>query len=179
MSIDDDLKPAREAKAVWDIALEAMLAGYNWSFAMGRDSLSADVAAPAHIYALQYQLPSDSLRLVYLADRYVGADLTDYRTAPMPEFQIEGQKILTNIGAPLLIRYVKRITDTGLMPPPFVSCFGARLATLLAESLTQSSTKRQDAEVEFRKAISIAIRANAIEMPPEKLADDEWVLSRL
>lgn len=178
-SIDDDVKPAREAKAVYDIARDAALAGYDWAFAFDRASLSALADAPAFEYSLQYQLPSDCLRLRYVGDHYVGIDMTDYRGAPTEEFTIEGRKILTNLSAPLHIKYVTRVTDPGQYSANFVAAFGAKLATYLAEPITQSDTKRDRAEAQFKTEISLAVRANAIQLPPKKLPDDEWLLSRL
>lgn len=178
ISIDDDVKPAREAKAIYDITRDALLASYNWSFAKERASLSALADAPAFEYDLQYQFPSDALRILFIGDYYVGVDLSDYRGSSTSEFTIEGRKILTNMAAPLNIKYVKRVTDTTQMTAPFTMAFAAKLAEMLAEPLTQSDQKRARAEASLKEAISLAIRSNAIELPPEKLADDEWILSR-
>jgi hypothetical protein len=179
LSIDDDVKPAREAKAIYDITRDAVLAADNWSFAITRSQLSALSTAPAFEYGVQYQMPSEALRMVFIGDRYVGADLTDYRSAPVEEFTIEGRVILTDLAAPLNVRFVQRVEDTTQFNSTFTYAFAAKLASVLAEPLTQSSSKRRDAEDEYQKARSMAVRANAIELPPQKLADDEWVLSRL
>jgi hypothetical protein len=106
-------------------------------------------------------------------------DLTDYRGGPTEEFTIEGRKILTDLPAPLNIKYVRRVTDTGLFHPCFTMAFAAKLASLLAEPITQSDTKRVRADAQFNKEIALAVRSNAIELPPQKLADDEWLMARL
>lgn len=179
MSIDDDVKPAREMKAMFNIARDALLSGYTWSFAKARISLPALSDAPAFGFAYQYQIPSDALRLVMINDVYTGVDLTDYRSAPVEEYTIEDRKILTNWAAPLKIIYIKRIEDVTQMSSVFTEAFAAKLAVVTSESLTQSSTKKADANQALRDAISVAIRSNAIELPPQKLPDDEWLLSRL
>jgi hypothetical protein len=119
------------------------------------------------------------LRIIKVADHYVGVDLTDYRGYPVEEFTIEGRKILTDLPAPLQLQYVKRVTDTALFPPTFTMAFAAELAAKLCEPLAQSNTKRQLAENTRNMEISKAVRSNAIELPPQKLPDDEWLLSRL
>lgn len=178
-SIDDDVKPAREAKAIWDIARNALLAGYNWSFAMSRRQLSALADAPLFGYNSRFQMPGDCLRLVMIGDFYAGIDLTNYRNEPDQEmWTVEGREILTNLAAPLNVRFVKLIEDTAMFHPSFDMTFAAYLANLLAEPLTQSDTKRARAEAQFHKEIGLAIRANAIELPPKKLPDDEWAMAR-
>ncbi len=178
-SLGDDVKAAREATAVFEIRRDALLAGYTWSFAKTRTQLSALVDVPLFGFALKYQLPSDCLRIVMVGDHYVGLDLTDYRGTPTEEFMIEGREILTDLSAPLNFRYIKRVTDTSQFSSNFVAALAADLAAVLAEPLTQSDSKRERAEATLRREISLAVRANAIELPPSKLADDEWLMARL
>ena len=179
ISLDDDIKPAREIKAMFNISRDALLAGYDWSFAKTRSNLSALTSTPAHGFDYEFQIPSDCLRLVMVGEHYVGMDLTDYRGSPVEEFTIEGRTILTNLAAPLPVIYIKRVTDTTQFQANFTKGFAAQLAMDVCEALTQSETKRARAERELSKEITLAIRANAIELPPRKLPDDEWLLSRL
>lgn len=181
VSLDDDVKAAREVKALFTTVRNALLAGYNWSFAMTRAQLPALSAAPAFGYKNQYQLPQDPLclRLVQIGDFFAGIDLVDYRGASTEEWQIEGRVLLTDYSSPLNIRFIREITDTAQFAPNFTKAFGAQLAVDLAEPLTQSDTKYQKARDQLNREIGLAIRANAIELPPKKLADDDWIMSRL
>lgn len=179
LSIDDNVKAARDAKAIYGMTLRSLLGGYTWSFAKTRAQIPALASAPAFQFSHQYQIPSDCLRLVMVGDTYVGVDLTDYRGSPVDEYVIEDGKILTDLGAPLNIKYIKYVDDPNAFSPNFVMALSAKLADFLAEPLTQSDAKRQRAIDEFNKQIRIAVRAGAIELPPQKLADDEWVVSRL
>ena len=77
------------------------------------------------------------------------------------------------------LRYIKRVTDVNQWDPCFLKAFAAKMAEDLAEPLTQSETKRARAERVLSTELSTAIRVNAIALPPQKLADDEWLLSRL
>lgn len=179
MSLSDNSKPAREANAIYESVRDSLLAGYNWSFAKTRAQLPASATAPAFEYAYAYPLPVDCLRVVFVGDYYVGMDLTDYRGAPTEMFTIEGREILTDMGSPLNIKYIKRQTDSTLFSANFSASLSAKLAENLAEPLTQSDTKRARAEAAFKSEIRLAVRANAIELPPQKFADDEWIFSRL
>lgn len=179
MSLSDNVKAAREIDAVYTIARDGMLGAYNWSFAKTRAKLPELATAPAFEYLHQYAMPEDCLRLMFVGDYYAGLDLTDYRGASTKLFEIEQRNILTDIGAPLNIKYVKRIEDPELFPPAFVNCFAAELAYMVAEAITESNTKKEFAAAQRRHYVNLAIRANAIELPPEKLPDDEWLIARL
>lgn len=179
ISLDDEQKPAREAKAIFEIVRDAVLAAHNWRFAKARAQLAQMVTPPKFQYSYKYQLPSDCLRVVMVGDFYMGMDLTDYRSAPVEEMVIEGREILTNLGAPLNLKYIRKVTDVAQWDPCFLKTFAAQLAMDLCEPLTQSQTKFDKAERTYRKEVADAIRVNAIEQAPVKLADDEWLLSRL
>jgi uncharacterized protein with von Willebrand factor type A (vWA) domain len=105
--------------------------------------------------------------------------MSDYRNASEAAWQIEGGKILTDLEAPLKLLYVARIEDTGAWDALFAEVFACRLAVEVCERLTQSNTKRQLAAEEYQQALRAAVRADAIENPPEPLPDDSWMLSRL
>jgi flagellar motor component MotA len=57
--------------------------------------------------------------------------------------------------------------------------FSAYLAYILAEPLTASAEQKQMAYNDYRNSIKDAVIANAIENPPESLADQTWILARL
>jgi len=179
ISLADNTKPAREANAIFEITRDSLLAAYNWSFAKTRAQLPALADAPLFEFNLQYQIPTDCLRLLQIGDFYVGLDLTDYRGSPVDQYVIEGRKILTNLSAPLNVKYIKRVENSTEFSKNFEMAFVAKLAEVLAEPLTQSDQKRQRATDAFNREIKAAIRANAIELPPTKLPDDEWLISRI
>lgn len=179
ISFDDNDKQARAVKSMFDIVRDAELRDHIWSFTIKRASLPALSTAPDWGYELQFNLPADFLRLLQVDEFYVGPDTTDYRNAPTAEYAIEGNKILTNIGAPLKIKYSARVSDTTRWDSSFIEAFACRLALELCEDLTQSNTKKESAREDYKYAISRAIRANSIEKPPVDLPDDAWVLSRI
>ena len=117
--------------------------------------------------------------MVQVDEYFPAPSLSNYRTTSESIWQIEQNKILTNLAAPLKIRYVKRISDTGLWDALFVETFACRLAVEICERLTQSGGKRELAWNEYQQALRLATRSDAIENPPEPIADDAWILSRL
>lgn len=179
ISLDDDTKAAREAKALFTINRNALLASYSWSFAKAIKNLTQDGTNPGFGFSYRYMMPVTALHVIRVGDKFAGLDLTDYRGASTAEFNIFGRYIHTNLGAPLKFEYVDTVTDTGQFAAAFVKAFACYMAMDLAEPLTQSDSKRERAERAYQRAINLAIRANAIELPPQKLADDEWINARL
>lgn len=87
--------------------------------------------------------------------------------------------ILGDLAATYLnVLYVARIEDPNLWDPFFAKLLGAQLAMDLAEPLTQSPAKYQKAVDAFVRIFKAARDNNAIQLPPQKLSDDEWMLAR-
>ena len=180
MSLDDDVKGAREINAVFEMRRDALLRAYNWSFSIARTSLSALSSEPEWGYSLEYQLPSDCLRVLQVNDYWNIPGYSDFIGGPDDEpYKIEGGKIRTDISAPLKLRYVKRITNAGLFDALFVEAFASDLAYQCCEAITQSNTKKESARADKDEAIMLAVRANAIELPPSNMADDSWMAAKM
>lgn len=179
----------REAMAFrFDHIRDLILQQYPWRFAMALASLPADADAPPFGYDHQYQLPSDCIRLVNLADWWVnydeiGVTLRDGRLSAGTDdyetpFQIYGQKLHTDEDAPLKIRYIKQITDTGLFPSVFSEVLACALAADAAEEITQSQRKQNNAVQMFEKAIKMARMVDALQMPPRRKRQGNLMMSR-
>lgn len=179
MDILDDQENAKTINSMYDVVLAAELRARIWNFTIKRASLPALATTPEFGYLYEYQLPVDHLRLIQVGEEYVGMSLSDYVGMTEAEFQVEGRKILTDFASPLKIRYVSLVSDPGLYDALFVEAFACRLALEACERLTQSNTKRQLAAEEYANAITMALRADAIENPPQTMPDESWIMSRL
>jgi hypothetical protein len=179
MDILDDQENAKVLNSMYDTVLMAELRARVWNFSVKRAALPALASVPAFGFTNEFQLPADHLRLIQVGEIYVGLSLSDYVGMSEAEFQVEGRKILTDFPAPLNIRYVSLVTDPGLYDALFVEAFACKLAMECCERLTQSNTKRQLAAEEYALAIRSALRADAIENPPQTLPDESWIMSRL
>lgn len=166
-SFDDDSTSARLAKLRYQPARDAVLRDHPWNFAIKRASLSALTAAPDWGYDVQYQLPADCLRLLEIDN-------------PGKEpFQVEGGKILTNLTAPISIRYVAKITAAEQFDSLFVDALAAYLAAEWAErimggSTAKSSELRQTYEIKLQQARSM----DGQESPPVLPEESSWIDSR-
>lgn len=188
-SLADNTKEARTVSQMFDTVRDDELRARAWSFSKTRVQLSADVAAPVFGYEFAYTLPFDCLRIWEVNETFWnGPDLADYRSPGWKPYTVEGRKILTSAvdrdtltgtPGPLRLVYLKQIEDTTQWDANFVEAFACRLAAEMCEDLTQSTTRRQLAWEEYDQSIKKARRAQAIELPPEYIADDSWMLSRL
>lgn len=172
-SLDEDSKAAAALNSMYDDVLDACLREHVWSFAKTRTQLAALADAPLFGFGYQYRLPADFIRLIQ-----IGQFLVYPKTDTRGLFSIESGNILTDLPAPLYIRYTKRVTDPNAMDALFREAFACRLAIESCETITQSTTKRQAAWGEHDRAIAQAVRVNAIERPSQPVADDTWLESR-
>lgn len=180
VALTDNTKEAREMAATFDIVRDSELRKNRWSFSIKRAQLAADVTAPLFEYSHRFLLPSDYLRGLMVGEFWPGLDMSDYRTGPAgQDWAIESGYILFNSAGPLNLRYLARVEDTALWDASFVEAFACKLAVETCEAITQSSEKRQLAQQEYGEALQAARRAGGIELPPQQIADDTWVVSRL
>lgn len=179
IDLTDDSEAAIVLNSMFDIVRDAELRKNNWNFSIKRDSLAALVTTPAFGFTYEYQLPGDCLRVLMVGEAYVGYSLSDYRNMPEQVYQIEGRKILTDYGAPLKIRYVRSVTNVGEWDPLFVEYFACVLAFESAERLGGGGSKKDRLGQDMKDALIAAVGADAIENPPELIADDAWIMCRL
>lgn len=180
VAVTDNTKEAREMAATFDIVRDSELRKNRWSFSIKRAELAADVTAPLFEYSHRFLLPSDYLRGLMVGQFWPGIDISDYRTGPGgQDWAIESGYILFNSVGPLRLRYISRVEDTALWDSSFVEAFACKLAVETCEAITQSSEKRQLARQEYDEAVQAAKRAGGIELPPQQIADDTWVMGRL
>lgn len=180
-SLLDQSTSARVLNAEYSFVRDAELRNHTWRFAIRRASLAASTETIASgPFSTCFYLPQDCLKVLMVGDSYPGYDQSDYRTAPTDAwYLIEDNKILCDLGSPLSLRYVSRITTEGTWDSSFCIAMAAMLAWKCCERITQSAEKRKLAMTEYNQAIMAGARANAIEHPPEAAADDTWILSRM
>jgi len=180
ISLDDDTKNAREIKSAFDIVRDAEFRAHRWHFTKKRITLPALSETPIFGWDYQCQLPSDFLQVIQVGYYDPIVDLSDYRTSGSRDWEIEaGGVLLTNLEAPLPLRYVARIDDTTRYDSTFVEVLACRLAVEVCQALTQSETKKESARADYKEAMSVAIRSNSIELPPQTMQDGSWTLGRL
>jgi hypothetical protein len=173
LSINDNTPSAQTMKALYARVRDAEIRRYRWRFAIKREELSADATAPAWGYRYAYTLPTDYLGLVQAGEFYVRSFSSD-----RGPWAIEGRKLLTDLAPQLRIRYIQRITDPTLFDPLFVEALACKLAAESNPSLKQNEQKLQGLKQSYADALGDAMRADAMECPPDELPWGSWLQSR-
>jgi hypothetical protein len=178
-ALTDNNKPARIMSPLWDVVRQAELRAHFWSFAIMRASLPSGGTAPTWGYANNFPLPTGYLRMVQVNDIYAVPSLMDYVQGDNSLYAIEGKNIVTDLGAPLKIRYIADVADPGQFDALYSEGLAAKLAFEACESITQSNTKKAALAEDYKAIIRRAVLTNAIERPPQSIADDSWQIGRL
>ena len=167
--LTDNSRNAIECNTAYEPVKLALLREHTWNFAVARSSIAEDATAPDWGRGHAYQLPSDFVRLLphYPEDNDNELD-----------WLIEGKKIYTDDTAPLQIRYIYNVTDPNEMDAAFREAFSARLAHDLAETITQSNSKKAEAKEHLKDALRTAKRVNAFEKPSAEMPTDQWISKR-
>ncbi len=176
-SIDDPGKVADVCRTFWDGQLDIELAKYDWNFARARAMLPALASAPAFGYQYQYELPPDNLRVLQVGLPWPGVVRGGIVAGNNQPYQIEGGKVLTNIGPALTLIYTRRVTDTARFPALFVEVLACALAAEMCEDLVGSANKKGVALSQYQMAVDQARRMEAIQLPPQHIQDDSWMIS--
>jgi len=177
----DNNVASRAIEVVYDGLLERLLRSYRWAFSIKRIELAALVNRPGFEYRHAYQLPADCLRIDKVGHRDFPQSMIDTigRSTGRPLWQQEGRTIVTDLEAPLQLRYGAKVTDSSQWDATFTNAFACLIASELCEKINQSSTKKQAAQQDFSKAITEARQASAIERPAIIQQDTSWYTERL
>lgn len=165
-SMDEASQAARACKLRYPYARDACLRAYDWNFAAKRAELAANGTAPAFEFALAYDLPADCLlvRSVYEGEA--------------EKWVVEGRQILTDMTAPIYIKYTFLATGTATFDPLFVEALAARLASDIAVQLSESVSRAQSLWQVYQGKMAEARRRDAQEGQPESMPQGGWLDAR-
>lgn len=125
----DEKAVARWLTRNYPVQRDVLLQRHTWNFALKRAVLSEDVAKPAFEWGHSYTMPSDCIRVLPLTS-------DGRRNSPMVPFVVEGTKILTDMSAPLRMRYISRVTNPAYFTPIFANLLAQILAANAAHWVT-------------------------------------------
>lgn len=169
-SLEDDGKSGRLCKRNFALVRDAVLRAYPWNCARERTTLPALATAPAFGFAFAYQQPSDCLRVWRLTDAIEQGGI---------KWRAESRKILTDVGAPLPIHYIRAITDASQFDPILVQAIAARLASTIGFALTGLTAAVSNAAGLYTGSKLEAQKIDAQEQgTPDELSAPDWIESR-
>lgn len=168
-SFDEDDQGAILANNTYEIHRDALLRACPWRFAMARTSLAACVETPDWEFAYYYQLPSEPYCIRVLTIE----NLADY------DWRLEGRRIATDVGAPLYLKYICRVTNPEQFDPLFTETLVAKLAYEWSERLEQSTALSERLLRDYAAKFAEAESVNGSEGKLEPLPDGSWYEAHL
>lgn len=171
-ALDQDSPNAREMNLAYDPVRRALLREYNWNFAIKRASIPATSGQTEFEGLNRFEKPNDYIKMLRQTNSIQG---DSYR----PDWQIEGQYIVTSEDSPLEIRYIADIENPALFDHAFAELLSVRLAQNCVEAITGSSEiDNRVARAEIT-ALTMAKQSNSLENDADVPLEDDWLLERL
>lgn len=166
LSFADDSVAGRLANRTFTDIRDALLREYPWNFASKRAEIAASGTGPLWGFARAFPVPTDFLRLLEI-----------HNPNRFP-YRLEQGHILTDLTAPLQIRYLKKVEDADEMDPLFRDAFAHRLAAEWAESITQTSSVTQEMQALYTRKLRVARAADGQEDDHQKLETCSFIDAR-
>ncbi len=163
LAFNDDSVPGRLAQRDYDHYRDALLSEYPWNFAIKRAELAIELPAPTYEFANKYRMPVDLLRLI---------EVDNPHNWP---WRREGDHVLTDMAAPLRIKYVARNTNPAEYPSYFAEALAGRLAMEWAEGLTGTRTVVEQMASLYRNKLQVARVADGQEDSPRQLVTSTFI----
>lgn len=159
----------------YPISRDAVLRAFPWNFAQRRAALTAFVEAPAFEYANHFKLPSDFLFLTEIFGSYDAPyKLETFSSSSSGAIRV----IVTDLGAPLNIRYTARISDASLFDALFITTLAAHMAAEMAIPLTETRSKADGLYRIYQQKLIEARKVDSQEGTPDPMQSGSWVDSR-
>lgn len=205
-SFTDNNKNAKTINSVYTM-LRDKLQRRRWNFNRKYVQLPVLSVQPPFEYPYAYALPNDYLRLelatqalqantntsVTNSDGTVTITATpgpslmelpgtsggDINNSRFQAYRIVGKQIWSYAGPPLACIYGAREEDPNKFDSFFVEAFAAYLAWQICDAITGSGARKQELRDEYKESMTEALMMKSIELPPEQIPDDTWMLSRL
>lgn len=144
---------------------DELLRQHPWNFAIGNKNLSAEAATSTNsAYEYLYPLPADCLRVLSVYEY-------DY------EWCVEGKNLLINSDDPE-IKYIKRVTDSGIFPDDFIEVLVLKLACKLCIPLTKDIRQQKLLYEEYEMTSGRAKAADAQENSYQELETSTIINAR-
>lgn len=132
-SFEDDTKPARLCKDLYDPTRDEVLRSHRWNFATKRRTCSRLEEDPPFVYNHYYQLPEDCLRVMEVNGSE--SSFQDHN-----RWEVEGKRIASNAEECNLV-YTHKETNSSNFDPVFVESLSLKLASKFATALRGSSSQ--------------------------------------
>lgn len=147
-----------------------VLREHPWNFAIKRQILSPSSTAPAFGYSKAFPVPSDFIRIVYVATDLV----SDGDVVLSPEnYQVEGNNLLISNtfgdASQLKLVYVSDFKTVSQFDPMFIDLLAYEIAISIAYKVTESNTNIQRVTELHKQRAALAKAIDGQERPPVRV----------
>lgn len=163
-----NVKASRLAKATYAMIRDETLRNHPWNFAKARAKVSSTGTTPVHSYTNAYDLPTDSLRVMFV----------NFQDPTIGKWVAEGNQILTDLGSPIEIEYIQRVTNTGLFDASFTLALSYNLARHWAEPLAKATTLKQSTKEDLAEILQNARTSDGQEATATLFTTGTWLTDR-
>lgn len=169
--IENPTSATEELLARWySQSRRKVLREHPWNFAIKRQILSASSTAPAFGYSKSFPVPSDFIRIVYVATDLV----SDGDVVLRPEnYQVEGNNLLISNtfgdASQLRLVYVSDFKTVSQFDPMFIDLLAYEIAISIAYKVTESNTNIQRVTELHKQRAALAKAIDGQERPPVRV----------
>lgn len=144
----------------YEITLKEILNDSPWNFATKRVELSATGNTPLFKFTQQYNLPSDTIRVLELEDKV--------------EYRIEESALLCDVEGTVKVKYIFFQNDPTKYSGAFVKAFYLKLAEDISYLMVQSAALQGAITTEAERYLRKARSMNSQEGTPETRFPEEY-----
>ena len=158
-SLSDTTKEGVACNLVYAPLRDAVLEDKDWSFAIERAEITAEVATPVFGFDKKFAKPSGFLRAVQVSNASESAtasNATGLGRYSEIEWAVEGDFIVALGVETIHLRYIKQITDPTKFSPSFDQALAARIAMDLAIPIAGSRALQRDMAAMYGEKLGLA-----------------------
>jgi hypothetical protein len=167
MDINENSKPAKFAKILWDDTRDALQRLHPWKCCLKRQSLALMNTAPISGWSYQYTLPTNPYCL-----RVLQMEEAEYT------YTVEGRALMTD-ETEAKILYIGRVEDVVLWDALLRKLMSYKLSADLAYPIAASATLAKVREEAFVEALKEARSIDGMEGPLPAFIADDWINARI
>lgn len=170
-ALDEGSRNANVANRLYSQYRDALLRRYAWKFATKRIKLARSSNTPVFEFDYQYPVPSDFIRVLSVSDNQDHVGTIRYKL----EYDATDTRVIACSADELWLRYIAKITDSGIFDPDFVLALATKMAQTMAMSIAESNTLAQAMKAEYREALAAARSVASMEDFPDEFPEGSWV----
>lgn len=173
-SFNDPGKEALLARTTYIETRNEVFRAHPWNCATKRASLLANATAPIWGFDYAYEIPNDCLRVLEVLDETGSSGA--YREGY--DWQLEERNIVTDLTAPLYIRYIFENTVVTTYDAEFIKALSYKLAHEWVEPLIKAANLKDEMEDHYKQVLASARATDGQEGSPKKVEAFSWLAVR-